>query len=164
MKQNRIISLGLAILLLFMTVSCDQSPATTSATSGEMTTTPKVTTTQTTTTTQPNPTPGVLIPGNVRVDTFHLHGKERSAEKGWVNLNHLLAVNDEQRALFDGDPSTVYANWAAMLRFGGETVAFTKDVQLWAVEITFENQHHHLLETFGMGHIDVVLGTNYCYN
>ncbi len=170
MKINRIISLGLAILLLFLTVSCDQAPTATPATSDDITTTPKVTTTQktTTTTTQQNQIDGFPIGwGSVREDLFHCTATERIAQTGWVNLNHLLAINDEQRALFDGDPSTVYANWDNMMDQDQdyyEILAFTKDVQLWAVEITFENTTYRYYSSFLVGYISVELGNNYSTN
>ena len=168
MKLNRIISIGLAILLLFMTVSCAESPATASITSVEMTTTPTVTTTQkTTTTTTPETFVHPVGWGAVREDLFHCTAAQRIAQTCWVNLNHLLAINNEQRALFDGDPSTVYANWDSMMdedQDDYERLAFSKDVQLWAVEITFENTTYEYYSTFNAGMISVELGNNYSTN
>jgi hypothetical protein len=164
MKLNRIISLELAILLLFLTVSCDQAPTATPATSDDITTTPKVTTTQktTTTTTQQNQIDGFPIGwGSVRGDYFHCTAAERISQTGWMNLNHLLAIDNDQKALFDGDPSTVYANWDKLLNAYAEPVAFSKDVQLWAVEITFENTTYYYYSSFLAGYISVRLGNDY---
>lgn len=162
MKLNRIISLGLAILLLFMTVSCDQALSTTPTTSNGITTTPKVTTPKTTTTKKPSTVISHPIGwGDSRWEHFHYTAAQRIAQTGWVNLNHLLDVNDHQKALFDGDPSTVYADWGKLLNVYEEPVAFTKDVQLWAVEITFENTTYYYYGSFLVGYISVRLGNDY---
>lgn len=160
MKPIRIISLCLVIFLLFMTVSCDESPNTIPATSNGITTTQKDTTPKKTTTTTTKQSVVIVHPkgsGNVRRDCFHYTAAERSAETGWVNLNHLLAIDDTQKALFDGDSSTTYSDWENLLN----SVAFAEDVQLWAVEITFANASYNYYSSFLVGYITVELGNDY---
>lgn len=159
MKLNRIISLGLSILLLFMTVSCDQSPAT----SDGITTTPKVTAIGKTTTTTTKKPVVIVHPigwGNARSDHFHYTAAQRIAQTGWVNLNHLLAIDDDQKTLFDGDLSTTYSDWENLLN----SVVFAEDVQLWAVEITFENTTYNYYSSFMVGYISVQLGNDHSPN